>query len=100
VKESPQLELDWPLGVSTGVLALWGVHLMLVRAQLEGEKLVHSDAQSGVTTRATGSAWGVTCGVACGVGCGSAKDAKRESADKSDRKDMFGDDFWITRDWG
>jgi hypothetical protein len=70
---------------------------MLVRAQLDGEKLVHSEAQSGVvTTRATGSAWGV----ACGVGCGSAKDAKRESADKSDRKDMFGDDFWITRDLG
>lgn len=55
-----------------------------------GEKVVHRDAQSPVTTaRCCGSAT-----------MGSAEEPKRESEDKSDRRDMFGDDLRITKDLG
>jgi hypothetical protein len=110
VKESPHFELAWPLGVSTATLASWVLQVMLLRAQLEGEKLVHREVQSPTVARATGSTSGVatsgvaTCGVGCGVaigvGCGEAKELKRVSADKSVRKDMIGDDLWITKDLG
>jgi hypothetical protein len=115
VKESPHFELAWPFGVSTATLASWVLQVMLLRAQLEGEKLVHREVQSPTVARATGSTSGVatsgvatsgvaTCGVGCGVaigvGCGEAKELKRVSADKSVRKDMIGDDLWITKDLG
>lgn len=62
------------------------VQVRLLRAQLLGEKLLHRDAQSPTTARGAGSA--------------GVEEPRTEAVDKSDRKDMFGDDLWTTKDLG